>query len=166
VIGQTISHYRILQKLDQITNKALEKDRKLRYQSASEVGVDLKRLKREVDSGRTGITSTGASGEMAASPPLPPCSQSPSFWRISSVQLCPRQESRATRRSPTMAGRRILLDKTTPTVLTDGRGCTFRRMSMGALSSPRSPRQVAIRRGTSGNSLVSNPCLSRFRSRA
>lgn len=79
MIGQTISHYRILQKLDQITNKALEKDRKLRYQSASEVGVDLKRLKREVDSGRTGITSTGASGEMAASPPLPPCSQSPSF---------------------------------------------------------------------------------------
>jgi serine/threonine protein kinase len=65
--------------LEQITNKALEKDRKLRYQSASEVGVDLKRLKREVDSGRTGITSTGASGEMAASPPLPPCSQSPSF---------------------------------------------------------------------------------------
>src|SRR5271157_3002177 len=41
--------------LEQITNKALEKDRKLRYQSASEVGVDLKRLRREVESGRTGI---------------------------------------------------------------------------------------------------------------
>jgi serine/threonine protein kinase len=44
--------------LEQITNKALEKDRKLRYQSASEVGVDLKRLKREVESGRTGAVST------------------------------------------------------------------------------------------------------------
>jgi len=43
--------------LEQITNKALEKDRKLRYQSASEVGVDLKRLKREVESGRTSATS-------------------------------------------------------------------------------------------------------------
>jgi Tol biopolymer transport system component/tRNA A-37 threonylcarbamoyl transferase component Bud32 len=48
--------------LEQITNKALEKDRKLRYQSAAEVGVDLKRLKRELESGRTGAASayTGA----------------------------------------------------------------------------------------------------------
>jgi serine/threonine protein kinase/Tol biopolymer transport system component len=43
--------------LEQITNKALEKDRKLRYQSASEVGVDLKRLRREIDSGRTSAVS-------------------------------------------------------------------------------------------------------------
>jgi eukaryotic-like serine/threonine-protein kinase len=50
--------------LEQITNKALEKDRKLRYQSASEVGVDLKRLRREVESGRTGAVAayTGATG--------------------------------------------------------------------------------------------------------
>ena len=40
--------------LEPITNKALEKDRQLRYQSASEVGVDLKRLRREVESGRAG----------------------------------------------------------------------------------------------------------------
>jgi eukaryotic-like serine/threonine-protein kinase len=46
--------------LEQITNKALEKDRKLRYQSASEVGVDLKRLRREIESGRTGTVSTSA----------------------------------------------------------------------------------------------------------
>jgi eukaryotic-like serine/threonine-protein kinase len=39
--------------LEPIVNKALEKDRKLRYQSASEIGVDLKRLKREVESGRS-----------------------------------------------------------------------------------------------------------------
>jgi serine/threonine protein kinase/Tol biopolymer transport system component len=38
--------------LDQITNKALEKDRNLRYQSASEVVLDLKRLKREIEFGR------------------------------------------------------------------------------------------------------------------
>ena len=52
--------------LEQITSKALEKDRKLRYQSASEVGVDLKRLKRDVESGRTGITSTSTA--VAAAP--------------------------------------------------------------------------------------------------
>jgi serine/threonine protein kinase/Tfp pilus assembly protein PilF len=38
--------------LDQIVNKALEKDRRLRYQSASELLVDLQRLKRDSDSGR------------------------------------------------------------------------------------------------------------------
>jgi eukaryotic-like serine/threonine-protein kinase len=44
--------------LEQITNKALEKDRKLRYQSASDVAVDLKRLRREVESGRTAAVPT------------------------------------------------------------------------------------------------------------
>ena len=43
--------------LEPIVNKALEKDRKLRYQSASEIGVDLKRLKREVESGRSSSVS-------------------------------------------------------------------------------------------------------------
>src|SRR5712692_5292246 len=38
--------------LEQILNKALEKDRALRYQGASELIVDLKRLKRQLDSGK------------------------------------------------------------------------------------------------------------------
>jgi len=44
-------------KLEEIINKALEKDRKLRYQSAAEMSVDLKRLQREIESGRTGSIS-------------------------------------------------------------------------------------------------------------
>jgi Tol biopolymer transport system component len=51
--------------LEQITNKALEKDRKLRYQSAAEMGVDLKRLRREIESGRTGAASTYSSATTA-----------------------------------------------------------------------------------------------------
>jgi serine/threonine protein kinase/Tol biopolymer transport system component len=38
--------------LERIINKALEKDRELRYQHASDIRTDLKRLRRDTDSGR------------------------------------------------------------------------------------------------------------------
>ena len=44
--------------LERIIGKALEKDRKLRYQTASELVADLKRLRREIDSGRVSSAST------------------------------------------------------------------------------------------------------------
>ncbi len=41
--------------LERIINKALEKDREVRYQSARDLQVDLTRLKRERESGRTSV---------------------------------------------------------------------------------------------------------------
>ena len=44
------------QKLEEIVNKALEKDRKLRCQSAAEIRTDLQRLKRDSDTTRSAAT--------------------------------------------------------------------------------------------------------------
>jgi tetratricopeptide (TPR) repeat protein/predicted Ser/Thr protein kinase len=54
--------------LEKIINKALEKDRELRYQSASDLRADLKRLKRDTESGRSAAVSAAVP---AAAPPPP-----------------------------------------------------------------------------------------------
>jgi serine/threonine protein kinase/Tfp pilus assembly protein PilF len=43
-------------KLEEVINKALEKDRNLRYQHAADMRADLQRLKRDTDAGRSGVT--------------------------------------------------------------------------------------------------------------
>jgi len=47
--------------LERIINKALEKDRDLRYRSAADLETDLKRLKRDTESSRTAILDTSKS---------------------------------------------------------------------------------------------------------
>jgi serine/threonine protein kinase/Tol biopolymer transport system component len=52
-------------KLEDIINKALEKDRDLRYQAASDVRTDLKRLRRDTDSGRLSSSANRAAQDIA-----------------------------------------------------------------------------------------------------
>ena len=51
-------------KLEDIIHKALEKDRNLRYQHASDMRTDLQRLKRDTETGRVGVAPS--SGWMPA----------------------------------------------------------------------------------------------------
>ena len=54
--------------MERILNKALEKDRDVRYQVAAEIRADLKRLQREMDSGRVGAVSSTSSRVVTAQP--------------------------------------------------------------------------------------------------
>jgi len=58
-------------KLEDIINKALEKDRNMRYQHAADMRTDLQRLKRDTESGRSAAVSTSDFSLRPVPSPLP-----------------------------------------------------------------------------------------------
>src|SRR5436853_293935 len=65
-------------KFEDIINKALEKDRNLRYQHAADIRTDLQRLKRDTDTGRAAAISSGSIPIAQSILPPPAATQSPS----------------------------------------------------------------------------------------
>jgi serine/threonine protein kinase/tetratricopeptide (TPR) repeat protein len=89
-------------KLEDIINRALEKDRNLRYQHASDMRAELQRLKRDTETRRVGVASSGTvpvapeSGSQVAVPqpmPAPAVAPSPSSSAVKVI------ETHVTRRS-------------------------------------------------------------------
>ncbi len=103
-------------KVEDIINKALEKDRNLRYQSAADIRADLQRLKRDTDTQRAVAASSGSvvahesgSGPMAVPvssgtvPPSPASGSSSAVKSASAISAVGEPVSTATTKSWTMA---------------------------------------------------------------
>src|SRR5437870_7128525 len=95
-------------KLEDIINKALEEDRNLRYQGAAEMRADLQRLKRDTDTGRVGVASSGSvavaqdsGSQRVAQQPVP------SLGSVAAVPPSPSSAARKVAEVPGVAGKKL-----------------------------------------------------------
>ena len=86
-------------KLEDIINKALEKDRNLRYQTAADMRTDLQRLKRDTETGRNPAMSSGPARVAGSSGAVPVAGSS------GAVPVAPEPDHVGTGASPVQAER-------------------------------------------------------------
>ncbi len=125
-------------KLDQILDKSLEKDRRLRYQTASDLRVDLQRLKRETDAQPT--TGSGRRAAAASTATEPPGSRESAAARTA-----------ASSRHMISAARNIWpLERAVAVVVALIAGAYFlgKREGLAAAISPPTYQQLTFRGGT------------------
>ena len=76
-------------KLEDIINKALDKDREMRYQAASDIRTDLKRLRRDTDSGRVSSSTGTRTTQEQAPAPVPDAASSSGSSSVSATTVQP-----------------------------------------------------------------------------
>ena len=109
-------------RLEEIINKALEKDRNLRYQHAADMRADLQRLKRDTDSGRTAQHSVPEEGAIT-SPVIPP----PTLSQVSANQTTPPSPGSFTHARKSMASNWKILVPTVALLIVVVAGTLYRR---------------------------------------
>lgn len=91
-------------KLEDIINKALEKDRNLRYQHASDIRADLQRMKRDSETGKTAVAAFGSGSapalESASKIPVAASSSASAIAAHSSGISAAHQTPSPSRRAP------------------------------------------------------------------
>src|SRR5947208_5901969 len=113
--------------LERIINRALEKDRNLRYQHASEMRAELQRLKRDTDSSRSGFVvaevpaATENEGALAAAP----ARVSSSARVLSAASVSPTAVTPSASSVPAQKKRRWLVAATVISLLALGVGGVF-----------------------------------------
>jgi eukaryotic-like serine/threonine-protein kinase len=75
-------------KLEEIINKALEKDRELRCQTAAELRADLRRLQRSLESSRTSVVTEAAPHTSGASPTIAVVNRQPRKFGPIALAVC------------------------------------------------------------------------------
>jgi serine/threonine protein kinase/formylglycine-generating enzyme required for sulfatase activity/predicted esterase len=83
-------------KLEEIINRALEKDRELRYQHASDLRADLQRVKRDMDSSRSvAVPDSAMASSSASAPQFPSAASQPGVPAASSSAVAPSAQQSA-----------------------------------------------------------------------
>ena len=140
--------------LERIINKTLEKDRDLRYQHASDMRADLKRLKREVES--SGTSAVSADEEVKSASGAPPAKRDSSGKGLAAAGSGKPAAVTGAGRARSGPGRRLGRPTREPTRAGDWRpaGRWWRRAARrsapsgrsASMSGPTSPRGCTPRR--------------------